>query len=586
LAATTESRYKNEVTSFVPERRVVAMLLAFQGMVVAALAAYLWLSGQSDYAPQCSAGALIFGCLWWVHRRGIDQARLVAVVLVAVLVAGSHEEPYLTGQPSFALLIPPVFAALLASWPWVVGVALFEVMALALVAGPDSVLLRPAELTLFALVVGALLLGRQLLHEALIAAKAARAEAERARQEAECARERAEDRAREALERGQRERLEGDSVHAQRLESVGRLAGGVAHDFNNLLTVISGSASLAQRALPPDHDAAGDIEEVLNAAKRAAELTRQLLAFARRQVLVKKVFDARDLLAGLERMLSRLVGEQLTLELQLTADPLPISADRGQIEQVIVNLVLNARDAMPEGGTVTISARRAPLPGAPESSPDYVRLDVRDTGAGMSADVKDRVFEPFFTTKELGRGTGLGLATSFGIVTQHDGQLLLDSSPGRGSAFSVYLPAAESVVDENSKSIVRTLPRGSERVLLVEDDPHVRAVAERVLQAAGYGVQTASGGREALAYLEASGYDVLVTDVVMPGINGVELAGRALALQPKLGVVLMSGYANALVDTSLEFARAPEFVQKPFSPRQLVQGVQQALTRTSVVGLG
>jgi len=297
-------------------------------------------------------------------------------------------------------------------------------------------------------------------------------------------------------------------------------------------------------------------------------------------VLVKKVFDARDLLAGIERMLSRLLGEQVALELEITADPLLVSADRGQIEQVIMNLVLNARDAMPEGGTVTISARRSRLPGEPVrlDAPEYVELAVSDTGAGMSAEVKTRVFEPFFTTKELGRGTGLGLATSFGIVTQHEGHLLLDSQPGRGSSFRVYLPAAEGVADENSKSIVRTLPRGRERVLLVEDDPHVRAVAARVLQDAGYGVQTASGGREALAYLEATDYDVLVSDIVMPGLSGVELAERAIALLPKLGVVLMSGYSHALLEAPAIADRRPEFVQKPFSPRRLVDAVQNALS--------
>ncbi len=561
---------------FLTQRRVVSALLALQTLLAAVLACYMWATGDREgYALASSVAALIYGALWWAYQRGVQWARLIAVMLMAVLAVGSLKEPYLTGHAPLSLFVAPALALVVASPQWVIAVAAFEVVSMFLIAGRNSVLLKPGELITFLLVVAGLVISRKVVEAALFDAQRARGEAER--------------RAQELLEqRGRADRLETELVHAQRLESVGRLAGGVAHDFNNLLTVISGSATLAQRALPADHAAAQDIDEIQSAAKRAAELTRQLLAFARRQVLVKKVFDARDLLAGIERMLSRLVGEQVALKLEITADPLPVSADRGQLEQVIMNLVLNARDAMPEGGTVTIAARRAPLPSEAGVAvePEYVELAVSDTGAGMSPEVKTRVFEPFFTTKELGRGTGLGLATSFGIVTQHEGHLLLDSQQGRGSSFRVYLPVAAGVAEENSKSIVRTLPRGRERVLLVEDDPHVRAVAARVLQDAGYGVQTASGGREALAYLQATNYDALVTDVVMPGLSGVELAEQAIVLRPRLGVVLMSGYSNALLEAPAIADRRPEFVQKPFSGSRLVEAVQHALHEARVSSVG
>jgi signal transduction histidine kinase/ActR/RegA family two-component response regulator len=563
------------VAPFVTQRRVVSALLALQTLLAVALAIYMWATGNRDgYALACSGGAVIYGALWWAYERGVQWARLVAVMLMAVLVVGSLKEPFLTGHPPLVLFLPPVLALIVASPLWVIGVAAFEFLGLLAIAGSKSALLRPGELVTFLLIVAGLLISRKVVEATLFDAERARGEAER--------------RASDVLEqRSRADRLEGELLHAQRLESVGRLAGGVAHDFNNLLTVISGSATLAQRELPPDHAAVQDIDEIQNAAKRAAELTRQLLAFARRQVLVKKVFDARDLLVGIERMLSRLLGERVALKLEITAESLPVSADRGQIEQVIMNLVLNARDAMPDGGTVTISARSAPLPDQASGSgaPEYVELAVTDTGAGMSAEVKTRVFEPFFTTKELGRGTGLGLATSFGIVTQHDGHLLLDSQQGQGSSFRVYLPLAPGAAEENSRSIVRTLPRGRERVLLVEDDPHVRAVAARVLQDAGYGVQTASAGREALAYLEATNYDVLVSDVVMPGLSGVELAEKAISLRPALGVVLMSGYANALLEAPAIGSRTPEFVQKPFSARKLVEAVQNALAQAGASGV-
>ncbi len=563
------------------QRRVTLALLGVQALLAAMLSVYMWSwHDHQRYSVVSALGAFGYALLFLAYRRGWEPARHVTVVLVTVLVVGTLEEPYLTDRLSVSLLLPPTLALLLTSPSWVVGAALFEVFALVLRSGTKSSVLNPISLSLLSLMIAALVVSRKITDAALENAQKARFDAER--------------RAAELLEQRERaEQLELELRHAQRLESLGRLAGGVAHDFNNLLTVISGSAMLAERALPAEHAVTKDLIEIQNASRRAADLTRQLLAFARRQVLQRRTVDLRDLLPGLQRMLGRLLGERITLAIGIPGEALLLNADPGQLEQVVVNLVLNARDAMSDGGTVRVEAQIARLPAEASArlrrseDEEYIRIDVTDTGSGMSDAVRARVFEPFFTTKELGRGTGLGLATSFGIVKQHGGHLLLDSEPGRGSTFSVYLPRAYGEAADEAESSVRTLPRGRERILLVEDDPNVRSVAARILEDAGYGVDAVGGGNEALSRLDRKSYDVLVSDVVMPGVGGVELAARAKERRPHLGVVLMSGYADALLTPSKAGEQSPEFLQKPFNARALVEAVRRAeITRAAQKATG
>ncbi len=331
-------------------------------------------------------------------------------------------------------------------------------------------------------------------------------------------------------------RLQAQLVHAQKLESVGRLAGGVAHDFNNLLTVILGWTERVLRALPADHANRGSLEEVLKAGERAARLTRQLLAFSRRSTVELAVFNANDLVAEMEKMFRRVVGEDI--EIDVTADPQlgAVHMDRGQLEQVLMNLVVNARDAMPGGGRLRIATARAVLGGdAPPKDADvlpgdYVMITVRDSGMGMSDDVKGHLFEPFFTTKAPGKGTGLGLATSYGIVKQAGGFIDVESEPGVGTTIRIYLPHVHETASAIAHGSRPTPARGGETILLVEDEAAVRGVIVAMLETHGYRVVTASGGEEALRVLGETRepLHLVVTDVVLGGtMNGAELGARA-----------------------------------------------------------
>jgi PAS domain S-box-containing protein len=388
----------------------------------------------------------------------------------------------------------------------------------------------------------------------------------------------------------ERRALEGRLRQSQKLEAVGLLAGGVAHDFNNLLTVVLSHLDLMRDELPPDATGlAADLEEVRQAAQRAADLTRQLLAFSRRQVLRPQVVDVNDVLVQSERLLRRALGERHTLELAPAPSPCPVRVDRGQLEQVLMNLVLNAGDAMPAGGTVTIetaaalvdadAAARAGLPGAGA----YVRIAVADTGRGMDEATRARVFEPFFTTKPVGEGTGLGLATAYGIVSQSGGGFEVASAPGAGTTFALYLPRCGPASETAAAALGAggsfvPLGRG-ELILLVEDEAPVRRSAMRTLERAGFRVLEARHGADALLlWREHAGEIALVvTDIRMPEMGGVELVHHLRAERPHLPVLYVSGYAPGLDATrAAGDARIP-FLEKPYTLTELLEAVRGAM---------
>jgi len=386
-----------------------------------------------------------------------------------------------------------------------------------------------------------------------------------------------------------RKQLEAQYSAVQRMESVGRLAGGVAHDFNNLLTAIGGYAEMSIEALPPDHQARGDLTELRNIVRRAANLTRQLLAFARRQLVEPRLLNLNDLIIETDKLLRHLIGEDIDLITRLEPNLAQIRADPGQIEQVLVNLIVNSRDAMPEGGTIVVETAHASLDHAyarkqPGVAPgEYILLSVGDTGIGMTDEIKQHVFEPFFTTKEAGHGTGLGLATCYGIVKQNGGNIWIYSEVGLGTTVKIYLPrvdeAAEALPARDTIENRGTLD-GSETILLVEDEAAVRAVALRALQVHGYRVLEAANGEEALRIAgEHAGRDIqlLITDVVMPKIDGKALADAIRALYPNTKVLFISGYADSVIIQRGLFFPHFELLQKPFSPQQLAQKVRRIL---------
>jgi PAS domain S-box-containing protein len=381
-------------------------------------------------------------------------------------------------------------------------------------------------------------------------------------------------------------RLEEQFRQAQKMQAIGRLAGGVAHDFNNLLTVITGYSELLLQETQPA-DASGDlIREIIRAADRAAALTRQLLAFSRKQILLPVELDLNKIVTNLDKMLRRLIGEDIDLRMVLGSGLHPVKADPTQVEQVILNLAVNARDAMPAGGRLTVETANAELDESftrerREVQPGlYVMVRVSDTGHGMDRETKAHLFEPFFTTKELGKGTGLGLATVYGIVKQSGGHIYVESEPGRGAAFTIYLPAlGAGALAPAAATDADELPRGTEVVLLVEDGDEVRQLARQVLENRGYLVLEAGHGGEALDLCarQARRIDLLVTDVIMPQMSGRELAERLASTQPGLRVLYLSGYTDAecLRRGLIEGDRA--FLPKPFTPKALARKVREVL---------
>lgn len=383
----------------------------------------------------------------------------------------------------------------------------------------------------------------------------------------------------------ERRTLERQLAIAQKVEAVGRLAGGIAHDFNNLLTTILGPAELMLETLAENHECVGYLTEIRDAALRAAELTRQLLAFSSNQVLQPRAINLNEVVAGMRGMLRRLIAEHIELRTACAVDLGTVRADPSQIEQVLLNLVVNARDAMPVGGTLTIETANTELGGGsmanrPLMTPgSYVMLAVSDTGEGMTDDTKARLWEPFFTTKPTGKGTGLGLATAYGIVKQSGGYIWVDSDPGQGATFRIYLPRIDTRAESLAVSPNEPPPSGTEKLLVVEDDDMVRRVTQRSLIASGYHVLVASTGGEALLLAETNGYgfDLLVTDLIMPGMSGGELAERMRRMRPDLKVLFVSGYTDDMVVRHGVREGQTAFLQKPFTKDVLLRKVRAVL---------
>jgi nitrogen-specific signal transduction histidine kinase len=385
----------------------------------------------------------------------------------------------------------------------------------------------------------------------------------------------------------ERRQLEAQLRQAQKMEAVGQLAGGVAHDFNNLLTVIGGRCYLMLAKLDPEDALRREVELVRGAAERAARLTHQLLAFSRKQVLEPRVLELNETVTGIEPLLRRLIGEDIEISVTRGSDLGRVKADAGQVEQVILNLAVNARDAMPQGGRLTLATanvivdERAARRTADLAPGSYVVLSVTDSGHGMDAATRAQIFEPFFTTKEVGKGTGLGLATVYGIVKQSGGFIEVESEPGRGASFNVYLPRVEDAmaVPEPGKP-AGTRQRGSETVLLVEDDESLRTLAREILTVQGYVVLEAGSPREALRIHQTheGQIELLLTDVVMPEMNGRQLADHLKIARPTMGVLFMSGYTGAALGAAGGMAEfTGQLLQKPFTPDGLARRVREVL---------
>ncbi|MFZ0580558.1 MAG: PAS domain S-box protein [Candidatus Acidiferrales bacterium] len=396
-----------------------------------------------------------------------------------------------------------------------------------------------------------------------------------------------------ALDITDRKQLEEQLRQAQKMEAVGRLAGGIAHDFNNLLMVIQGYADLMTERLAEGDPLRRNAEQIQTASQRATSLTRQLLAFSRKQMLAPKVLNVQSVVVEMEKILRRLIGEDIQLETSSAPDLGLIKADRSQIEQVILNLAVNARDAMPEGGRLTIETANVELdkaaahPPAVLSPGKYVMLAVTDNGCGMDAETQAHIFEPFFTTKEKGKGTGLGLATVYGIVKQSGGYVWVYSEPGRGTSFKVYLPRIEdeqTARGRDNKIEAKALPRGSETVLLVEDEKGVRELAREYLELTGYTVIAAEDGHTALelAAMHVGPIQLLMTDVVMPGISGRELAGRVKTIRPEIKVLFMSGYTDQAVVHHGILDTDAALLQKPFTMAALAAKLREILSTEMV----
>ncbi len=378
---------------------------------------------------------------------------------------------------------------------------------------------------------------------------------------------------------------------AQKLESIGRLAGGVAHDFNNLLTAILGYTDLLIAIV--DETYLPELEEIRKAAERAAELTRQLLAFSRKQVLQPKVLDLNQIILNVEKLLRRLIGEDIDLQTKISLNLGKVMADPAQFEQIIINLAVNARDAMPQGGKITIETANVTIDAAlvarqPQlSMGEYVRVSVRDNGEGIDPTILPLIFEPFFTTKDPGKGTGLGLSTVYGIVQQSGGAISVESQVGLGTVFHIYLPFLSQtqlepspLLPDQSKNL-----RGSETILLVEDEEAVMSLTRRVLEESGYTLLTARSGLEALQVAEKAGgkIDLVVSDVVMPQMNGPKLAAELRNRYPGLRILFMSGYTDTFFENKESFTRNTAFIQKPFVPGTLRQRIRQLLDASPAI---
>ena len=385
----------------------------------------------------------------------------------------------------------------------------------------------------------------------------------------------------------ERRNLEEQFRQSQKMDAVGRLAGGIAHDFNNLLTVIRLNTEIIMEAFDPDDPRSDDVKQIRSAAERASTLTKQLLAFSRKQILQPRVLDMNSVVSTVEPMLKRLIGEDILIASNCGARGYLV-ADPGQLEQILVNLVVNARDAMPQGGTISIETKNVDLDEtytsehAPVVPGRYVMLSVADTGVGMSADTREHAFDPFFTTKEAGKGTGLGLATVYGIVKQSGGYVWIYSEQGHGTSVKLYFPevsAAAAFQAAEYKPAAKEAARGSETILLVEDEPAVRGLASRILEKQGYRVLSAQHGREAMdiASSETGKIDLVLTDVVMPGMNGRGLVERLSGIRPMMKSLYMSGYTDDDIIRRGFIEPSKSFLQKPFTSEALLQTVRKVL---------
>ena len=400
---------------------------------------------------------------------------------------------------------------------------------------------------------------------------------------------------REAETRRQREKAEEDKKNieeqlfqAQKMEAIGRLTGGVAHDFNNLLTVINGYSELILTNLSKDDPNFEQMQLIRQAGRRAENLTRQLLAFSRKQTMKPVIFDLNELLFNMEKILHRLIGEDIDLIIAYAKDLKYVKADPSQLEQVVLNLVINSRDSMDRGGQITIETENVYLDTPIDSSNEkgqtglHVKLAIKDTGVGMDENTKAKIFEPFFTTKEKGKGTGLGLSTVYGIVKQSGGSVVVDSEPQKGSTFAVYLKAMEEDVKpytDHHKSSEQL--NGNETVLIVEDENAVLDLMMKVLQQHGYQVLLASSSEDALNMVNdhKEPIDILLTDVVLPGMNGRELAEKMTQLKPEINVIYMSGYTNQVIGNQGILDESTDYIQKPFSPFFLLKKVREVLDK-------
>jgi PAS domain S-box-containing protein len=374
--------------------------------------------------------------------------------------------------------------------------------------------------------------------------------------------------------------------HSQKMEAVGRLAGGVSHDFNNLLSVILSYCHLTLDTMPAGEPLRPDIEEMLEAAQRAATLTRQLLAFSRKQVLHPTSLTLEGVVSGMAKMLRSLLREDIALSIESCDEPWSVEADRGQLEQVIMNLAVNARDAMPCGGTLSMTVSNVEIASARSSTHDdlpagsYAMLSVEDTGTGMDEATRARVFEPFFTTKELGKGTGLGLSTVFGIVRQSGGAIVVQSEPGAGTTFRIFFPRSGKAATSVSRPAVEDSSfRGKETVLVVEDDDQLRAIARAILHRYGYAVIDVANAGEALLVCEQypRPIDLMLTDVIMPRTNGRQLVERVAPIRPDMKVIYMTGYTDDVVLRQGFIEGSLDYLAKPFTPKQLGAKIRAAL---------
>jgi two-component system cell cycle sensor histidine kinase/response regulator CckA len=396
----------------------------------------------------------------------------------------------------------------------------------------------------------------------------------------------------EALNR-KREGKEKESLleqfrQSQKMEAIGNLGGGIAHDFNNLLTIIKGYGQLSLVELKEGDPLKANIQEIQKATERAAALTRQLLAFSRRQVMKMEVLNLNAVLGDQEKMLRRIIGEDIQLVTLLAEDMGSVKTDPGQIEQVILNLAVNARDAMPSGGKLTIETANVELDQAyarrhvAVEPGRYVMLSVSDTGIGMTPEVRERIFDPFFTTKETGKGTGLGLSTVYGIVKQSGGNIRVYSESGMGTTFKIYLPRVEEPLSEIERRMIEgELPRGSQTILVAEDEGEVRKLAGLILKNQGYKVLEASNGSEALLICERhkDSIDLLLTDVVMPGMSGRELANRLACFRQEMKVLYMSGYTGNAIGHHGILEEGIDYIQKPFTVHNLAVKVRKVLDK-------